>query len=51
MDVLYQVIVFGAFRPLEMIVIVLVLAFVPHLLPRGRFNRVMRGRLRATSHQ
>jgi len=51
MDVLYQVIVFGALRPLEMIVIVLVLAFVPYLLLRGPFNRFTRGRLRATSHQ
>jgi hypothetical protein len=50
-DLLYQVIVFRAFRPLEMIVIVLLLAFVPYLLLRGPFNRFMRGRLRASSHQ
>jgi hypothetical protein len=50
-DLLYQVIVFRAFRPLEMIVIVLLLAFVPYLLLRGPFNRFMRARLRASSHQ
>jgi hypothetical protein len=51
MDVLYQVIVFREIWPGEMIVIVLLLAFVPYLLLRGPFNRFMRGRLRATSHQ
>jgi hypothetical protein len=51
MDFLYQVIVLRTFYPGEMIVIVLVLAFVPYLLLRGPFNRFMRGRLRATSHQ
>lgn len=50
-DFVYQMIEFRAFRPLEMIVIVLLLAFVPYLLLRGPFNRFMRGRLRATSHQ
>jgi len=50
-DFLYQVIEFRAFRPLEMIVIVLLLAFVPYLLLRGPFNRFMRGRLRAPSHR
>jgi len=51
MDVLYHVIVFREIWPGEMIVIVLLLAFVPYLLLRGPFNRFMRGRLRATSHQ
>jgi hypothetical protein len=50
-ELVYQVIVFRAIRPLEMMVIVLLLAFVPYLLLRGPFNRFLRARLRATSHQ
>jgi hypothetical protein len=50
-DFAYQVIVFRAVRPLEMMVIVVLLAFVPYLLLRGPFNRFMRRRLRAPSHQ
>jgi hypothetical protein len=51
MDLAYQVIVLGSFRPLELIVIVLVLAFVPYLLLRGPFNRLMRRRLHLTGEQ
>ena len=50
-ELVYQVIVFGAFRPVQMIVVVMLLAFVPYLLLRGPFNRFMRGRLRASSHR
>ena len=40
MDALYQLIVLGAFRPLQMIVVVLGLAFLPYLLLRGPINRI-----------
>jgi hypothetical protein len=50
-ELAYQVIVFGDLRPLQMIVMVLMLAFVPYLLLRGPFNRFMRGRLGASSHR
>ena len=42
MDLAYQVMVFGRLRPLEMIVVVLTLAFIPYLLLRGPFNRIAR---------
>lgn len=42
MEVLYQVIVFKAIRPLQLVVIVLGLAFVPYLLLRGPINRIAR---------
>jgi hypothetical protein len=45
MDVLYQIIVFRWIHPLEMIVIVLLLAFVPYLLLRGPVNRIARSRM------
>lgn len=40
MDVLYQYFVLGGFRPIEMIVVVLLLCFVPYLLLRGVFTRL-----------
>jgi hypothetical protein len=40
MDAIYQYVVLKAFFPLEMLIIVLVLAFVPYLLARGPANRI-----------
>ena len=42
MDAAYQLIVFRRIYPLELIVIVLLLAFVPYLLVRGPANRIAR---------
>ena len=42
MDTAYQVMVFGRIHPLEMIVVVLALAFIPYVLLRGPFNRIAR---------
>ena len=42
MDLAYQVMVFRHFRPLELIVVVLALAFIPYVLLRGPFNRIAR---------
>jgi hypothetical protein len=42
MDVLYQLIVFRWIYPTELIIIVLLLAFVPYLLARGPVNRIAR---------
>jgi hypothetical protein len=42
MEVLYEIIVFQAIRPLQLVVIVLGLAFVPYLLLRGPINRIAR---------
>ena len=39
MELVYQYIVFRAFRPLELLTVVLTLAFVPYLLLRGPINR------------
>jgi hypothetical protein len=47
MDVIYQLTVLGRLYPGELIVIVLLLAFVPYLLLRGPFNRLMRRRVHA----
>ena len=44
MDVLYQLIVFKAIYPGELIVVVLTLACAPYLLMRGPINRIARGR-------
>lgn len=44
MDLIYQVIVFKAFYPVEAIVIAVVLAFVPYLLLRGPFARLIKRR-------
>lgn len=40
MDLVYQLIVFKTFRPVESLVIALLLAFVPYLLLRGPFARL-----------
>jgi hypothetical protein len=45
MDTIYQIIVFGSFRPVQIVVIVLLLAFVPYLLFRGPVNRLARRRM------
>jgi len=42
MDVLYQLIVFRTIHPMELVVIVLGLAFVPYVLLRGPINRLAR---------
>ena len=41
MDAAYQFSVIKAFRPLEMVTVVLLLAFVPYLLMRGPARRVI----------
>lgn len=41
-DAIYQFIELKAFRPLQMFVIAMVLAFMPYLLIRGPANRVVR---------
>ncbi len=51
MDLAYQVMVLGSFRPLELIVVVLVLAFIPYLLLRGPINRLVRRRLHAAGER
>jgi hypothetical protein len=42
MEVIYQLMVFRWIYPFELIVVVLVLAFVPYLLLRGPINRLAR---------
>jgi hypothetical protein len=42
MEAIYQYLVLGAFRPLEMAIVVLLLAFVPYLLIRGPAARIAR---------
>ena len=42
MDVIYQVIVFKTIHPLQLVVIVLGLAFVPYVVLRGPINRIAR---------
>jgi hypothetical protein len=42
MEVLYEIIVFQALRPLQLVLVVLGLAFVPYLLIRGPVNRIAR---------
>jgi hypothetical protein len=41
MDLIYQIIVFKTFYPMEAIVIAIALAFVPYLLLRGPFARLI----------
>jgi hypothetical protein len=41
MDAAYQLLVTKAFRPLEMVTVVLLLAFVPYLVMRGPVRRVI----------
>ncbi len=47
MDTIYQIIVFRRFYPLELVVVVLMLAFVPYLVFRGLFDRLARRRTHA----
>jgi len=42
MDLIYQYIVFKGIRPLELVIVVFVLAFLPYVLLRGPFNRIAR---------
>ena len=42
MDVIYQVLSFGAFYPVEAAIVVFVLAFAPYLLIRGPAARIAR---------
>jgi hypothetical protein len=42
MDLVYQVIVFDTFHPVEAVLIAILLAFVPYLLLRGPVTRVAR---------
>jgi hypothetical protein len=42
MDVIYQYFVLDAFRPTELVFIVLLLCFLPYLVLRGAFTRVAR---------
>jgi hypothetical protein len=44
MEAIYQWRVIGAFRPLEMAIVVLLLCFVPYLLIRGPADRIARRR-------
>jgi len=48
MDMIYQWKVFGTIHLAELIIVVLVLAFVPYLLLRGPVNRIARRWLRPT---
>jgi len=41
MDLIYQMLVFKGFRPLELVIVVFVLAILPYLLLRGPINRVV----------
>jgi hypothetical protein len=45
MDAAYQFLVIKAFRPLEMVIVVVLLAFVPYVLMRGPARRVIHGYL------
>lgn len=44
MDLIYQIVVFKMFYPMEAVVVALVLAFVPYLLLRGPFARLAKRR-------
>jgi hypothetical protein len=44
MDVIYQAIVLRTFYPIEALIIVLLLAFLPYLIARGVVNRILRYR-------
>jgi hypothetical protein len=48
MDAVYQVTVLKTFHPAEAAVVALLLAFVPYLLLRGPFRRILKRRLRQT---
>jgi hypothetical protein len=42
MDIVYQLLVFHRIHPLELVVVVMTLAFVPYVLARGPINRIAR---------
>jgi hypothetical protein len=42
MDLVYQLLIFHRIHPLQLIVIVLALAFVPYVILRGPMNRIAR---------
>jgi hypothetical protein len=42
MDVIYQFVVLKAFYPAEAVIVAIVLAFIPYLLLRGPFARIVR---------
>ncbi|HEX2949186.1 MAG TPA: hypothetical protein VHV83_06410 [Armatimonadota bacterium] len=42
LDLVYQIIEFRAFRPMEMLVVAFCLAIVPYILLRGPANRIAR---------
>src|SRR5262245_51658123 len=46
MDLVYQLMVFHSVNPVQLVVIVLLLAFVPYLLLRGTINRVAQKAMR-----
>src|SRR5262245_26201109 len=48
MDIVYQLFVFHRIHPVQLVVIVLTLAFVPYLITRGPINRI--GRAWMTRH-
>jgi hypothetical protein len=47
MDLIYQIMLFKTFYPVESVLIALLLAYVPYLLIRGPVVRVLRARLSA----
>jgi len=49
MDVIYQIIVFRRFYPVEALVVAAVLALVPYVLIRGPLSRILRGKYKKTS--
>ena len=49
MDVVYQVIVFRRFYPVEALVVAAILALVPYLLIRGPANLIARGRSKSST--
>lgn len=48
MELLYELIVFKAVRPLQLVIVVLGLAFVPYLIVRGPINRIARRWIRSS---
>ncbi len=50
-DLIYQVVVFKAFYPIESLVIAFVLAMIPYALIRGPVNRITRRRMARTRDQ
>jgi hypothetical protein len=49
-DVIYQVIVFKTFFPVEALIVALLLAFLPYLIIRGLVMRAWRSRIAPTAH-